>query len=259
MPIMDVPGASLYYETHGAGPWLVFAHGAGGNHLSWWQQVPVFASRFRCVIYDQRGWGRSTCAGPPDPAAFAVDLTAVLERLGVEDATLVGQSMGGWTVLGTALAAPDRVARLVLTSTLAGLTDDATVAGLLAAVAESTATALDGHVALAADFPVREPVRTFLFDQIAGLNPPLTADFLRALIRLRYTGAPHASSVSTCFIAGAEDRLFPLALIRQAHARVPGAALVVVPEAGHSVYFERPDAFNAALATFLGVAVDPPG
>ena len=55
MPTVDVPGAALYYETHGAGPWLVFAHGAGGNHLSWWQQVPAFAGRFRCLVYDQRG------------------------------------------------------------------------------------------------------------------------------------------------------------------------------------------------------------
>jgi 3-oxoadipate enol-lactonase len=258
MPIMDVPGASLYYEVHGAGPWLVFAHGAGGNHLSWWQQVPVFARRFRCVTYDQRGWGRSTCAGPPDPAAFAGDLTALLEGLGVEDATLVGQSMGGWTVLGTALAAPDRVARLVLTSTLAGLTDDATVTGLLAAATQSTAAAIDAHAALAADFPAREPIRTFLFDQIAGLNPPLTPEFLRALVRLRYTLAP-GSALSVCFIAGAADRLFPLALIREAHARVPGAPLVVVPDAGHSVYFERADAFNAALAAFLGVPADAPG
>jgi pimeloyl-ACP methyl ester carboxylesterase len=119
------------------------------------------------------------------------------------------------------------------------------------------ATAIDAHAALAADFPAREPVRTFLFDQIAGLNPPLTPEFLRALVRLRCTLAP-GWALPTCFIAGAADRLFPLALIRRAHARVPGAALVVVPDAGHSVYFERPDAFNAALGVFLGATADAP-
>ena len=62
--------ASLYYEIHGDGPWMVFAHGAGGNSLSWWQQVPVFAPRYRCLVYDQRGWGRhgpgvNPCRGAP--------------------------------------------------------------------------------------------------------------------------------------------------------------------------------------------------
>jgi len=56
-----------------------------------------------------------------------------------------------------------------------------------------------------------------------------------------------------CFIAGERDQLFPPALVRQAHAKVAGARLVMVPEAGHSVYFERPGAFNAALASFLAV------
>jgi len=259
MPFLSVPGASLYYEIHGAGPWLVFAHGAGGNHLSWWQQVPVFASRFRCLTYDQRGWGRSPCTGPPDPAAFAGDLAALLHGVGAESATLVGQSMGGWSVLGCAVHHPERVARLVLTGTLAGLTDADSTAMLLAAIERSADGPLDAHVALAADFPARDPIRTFLFEEIAALNPPLTAAFLRTLIELRYTEVAAMLRVPVCVIAGARDRLFPLELMRQAHARLPRAELVVVADAGHSVYFERPDAFNDALAAFLGVALTSSG
>ncbi|MGH7893425.1 MAG: alpha/beta fold hydrolase [Candidatus Binatia bacterium] len=255
MPFAEVPGASLYYEIHGAGPWLVFAHGAGGNHLSWWQQVPVFAGRFRCLVFDQRGWGRSRCDDPPDPGHFAADLSALLDHVGAARAALVGQSMGGWTVLGCALRDARRVTHLVLTGTLAGLTDAAITTRLLAVIDQGATQPIDGRAALAADFPEREPVRTFLFEQIAALNPPLTPAFLRALVTLRYTPPPSGPAFPVCFIAGERDRLFPLDLIRHAHAQVSGAALVVVPEAGHSVYFERPREFNHALAAVLGVEI----
>jgi pimeloyl-ACP methyl ester carboxylesterase len=53
-------GFRLYHEdTGGPGPTVLFLHGAGGNHLSWWQQVPVFAEEYRCVTVDQRGFGQS--------------------------------------------------------------------------------------------------------------------------------------------------------------------------------------------------------
>jgi 3-oxoadipate enol-lactonase len=251
MPIAQVPGASLYYEVHGSGPWLAFAHGAGGNHLSWWQQIPVFARHFRCLIYDQRGWGRSVCDAPAEPTAFATDLTALLDHVGASQAALVGQSMGGWTVLGCALANPARITHLVLTGTLGGLTDDAMFAQLVAR--HDPSAPFDGRAALAADFPEREPVRTFLYEQIAGLNPALRPEFLVALVTLRYSDGLERLRMPSCFIAGGRDRLFPVELVRAAHAKLPGAELVMVPEAGHSVYFECPDAFNRTLATFLGV------
>ncbi len=59
MPYAAVNGINLYYELHGSGPAVVFAHGAGGNHLSWWQQIPVFSPRFRCIPFDHRAFGLS--------------------------------------------------------------------------------------------------------------------------------------------------------------------------------------------------------
>jgi pimeloyl-ACP methyl ester carboxylesterase len=70
----------LYDEdTGGTGPTLLFLHGAGGNHLSWWQQVPVFAEEYRCVSADQRGFGQSPdVPGGPGPTALAGDALALL-------------------------------------------------------------------------------------------------------------------------------------------------------------------------------------
>ncbi len=249
MPYVELPGVSLYYEVHGnSGPWIVFAHGAGGNHLSWWQQIPTFSQHARCVTYAQRGWGRSI-APAPTPSAFATDLLALLDHLSIDDAVLVGQSMGGWSVLGAALAAPDRVNHLVLTGTIAGLSDDTTLTAL--ARLHDPSKPFDGHLALAADYPARQPELTFLYDAIAALNPPPTPQFIGALVRLQYTDDAASLRVPTTFIAGDRDQLFPPALIQRAHAMVPTAALHFVPGAGHSVYFESPNEFNALLAPCL--------
>ena len=101
MPFLALDGCDLYYELHGSGPPLVFAHGLGGNHLTWWQQVPHFQDRYTCVVFAQRGFGRSKVhAGEPDPEAFADDLAALIDHLGFEDVRLVAQSMGGWSLPG---------------------------------------------------------------------------------------------------------------------------------------------------------------
>jgi 3-oxoadipate enol-lactonase len=249
--IAELPGARVHYEIHGDGPWLVFAHGAGGNRLSWWQQVPRFAKRFRCVVYDQPGWGVSTCDAGPDPTRFARDLTALLDHLAIDRAALVGQSMGGWAVLGCAVAAPDRVTHLLLASTLAGLLDDETAAQLTRLIDATAAAPFDAHAALAADFPERDPVRTFLFERIAAMNPPLDARFLRALVQLRVPPPAPPPPFPIAFVAGDRDRLFPPPLIEAAHARAAGAQLTMVRGVGHSVYFEDPDAFNHALDRLL--------
>lgn len=251
MPSLPRDGVSLYYEVHGEGPWLVFAHGAGGNALSWWQQVPEFALHFRCVVYDQRGWGRSTCTTAPDPGLFAEDLIALLDHLGIETTALVGQSMGGWTVLGAALRHPERVTHLALAGTLAGLTDDELLSGLMRHHADNDGARFDPHRALAPDFPVREPALTMLYDQICGLNPLVGPEFLMRLMSLRYEDHARLAKLPVRFIAGAHDQLFPPDFVRAAHAKLPHAEIVVLPEAGHSGYFECARDFNAALASFL--------
>src|SRR5215510_3561857 len=97
MAFMVNDGFRLYYEdTGGAGPVVLFLHGAGGNHLSWWQQVPVFAEEYRCITADQRG---------------------------IEQAAVVAQSMGGWAAVGAAVQAPRRFWAIVLANTVGNLSN----------------------------------------------------------------------------------------------------------------------------------------
>ena len=98
MPYAPINGTQMFYESHGEGPAMVFAHGRGGNHLSWWQQVAAFNDRFRCITFDHRGWGLTAGAdGVPDREGFVNDLAALLDYLEIDRAVLVAQSMGGVT------------------------------------------------------------------------------------------------------------------------------------------------------------------
>src|SRR5262249_34091891 len=98
------PFGNLHYEVTGSGPALVFAHGLGGNHLSWWQQVAHFAPHYTCVAFAHRGFAPSDpIAGGPDAADYRGDLEALIDHLRLSDVRLVGQSMGGWTMLEYAL------------------------------------------------------------------------------------------------------------------------------------------------------------
>src|SRR5438876_1820754 len=177
---LDRPDCRLYYEVSGEGPLLVFAHGLGGNHLSWWQQVPHFRDRYTCVTFAHRGFAPSSALRDgPDPADYAGDLAALVDHLGASDVRIVAQSMGGWTALEYALAQPDRVRALVLAST-AGTIARAPVlfaeADQLPAWERQTAAAARAlqaaniHVAAGERMAREQPAAHFLYQEIDALS-----------------------------------------------------------------------------------------
>ena len=122
MPFAKINGIDLYYEVHGKGPALVLAHGGGGNHLSWWQQVPALSKTCQVITFDHRSFGQSRdLPDGPGPRAFVQDLTALLDHVGIQKAAVVGQSMGGWTVGGFAATHPERTSALILCDTTGGV------------------------------------------------------------------------------------------------------------------------------------------
>jgi 3-oxoadipate enol-lactonase len=252
MAFLDRDGVRLYYEDSGGElPALLFLHGAGGNHLSWWQQVPVFAEEYRCITVDQRGFGRSSEAS--SPATLATDAIALLDHLGVARAALVAQSMGGWAAAGAVVRAPERVWAVVMANTVGNLSDPeiAALRARLVAASPPRPPVL-WHAALGPTFRKAEPVRSFLYAQIAGSNAPLPTAFREEMSRLttpvdRYA----AAGVPTLFLTSDEDGLIWPELSERVHAHVPGSELVRVPGAGHSTYFERPDVFNREVGRFL--------
>ncbi len=106
MAFAPVHGGDLYYEVHGSGPAPVFAHGIGGNHLSWWQQVPHFRDRYTCVVFDVPGFGRSE--HPAGDWHYIDTLAGLIDHLALDRVALVAQSMGGWAASAT--RSPRRIA-----------------------------------------------------------------------------------------------------------------------------------------------------
>lgn len=255
MPFVELDGCNLYYETHGSGPALIFAHGLGGNHLSWWQQVPHFRDRYTCVTFAHRGFYPSD--GGPDgaePEKFTDDLTALIDHLGFEDVRLVGQSMGGWSCLDYALRFPHRVRALVMACTVGSL---APVEGEHELRDDSASAALFArgiHPAAGERLAREQPAMHLLYREIDALSTKLDKEPLRRTLMAMRTTPPErvaTLTVPVLCITGEEDVVIPPALVEALASLIPGARLARVPEAGHSVYFERPQAFNALLDEFL--------
>ena len=253
MPTVKSHDASIYYEVHGEGPPLVFAHGAGGNTQIWWQQVPHFSPHYRVVTFDHRCFGRSTC--PPEafkPEFFGDDLIAVLDAEEIDRIALVCQSMGGWTGLRMALEHPDRLSCLILCGTPGGIMTDQILAAARRIAEGAAADGIGGNAALADSFQKREPGLSFLYDQIGSHNTGFSPELLGQLARVRVAPDELKSHTTpTLVISGEEDALFPTQAIREIASLIPGAELQTIPGSGHSPYYEVPETFNRIVDGFL--------
>ncbi len=262
MPKAPINGTDLYYESHGddSAPAIVFAHGRGGNHMSWWQQVAAFSAEYRCITFDHRGWGASivpetTGAGHGSPLRenFIDDLAALLDHLKIEKAFLVAQSMGGFSCLGFALAHPERTLGLVLGDTTGGVATD----GVLAALKNTNPPPEGPARSLSAGFIKENPALTFLYQQIGGLNPPRGEDGV--ISGFRREDGPQAAAfadwqIPTLLIVGKEDAIFPPEVIAEVQKVIPGSRMEVVPGAAHSAHFEQAPVFNKLLSELFAGA-----
>ena len=246
MPKASVNGIDLYYESRGQGPAIVFAHGAGGNHQSWWQQVPAFSKEYQCVTFDHRGWGSSMeTPNGPGRGAFVEDLKQLLEHLGIEKTFLVSQSMGGRTCLGFALAYPQRTLGLVLGDTIGGAGDPE-----LADAIKNVGPSPEGlGRTLSRGFIQGEPEKTFLYEEIGAMNPPRQDGGAAAPTGMA-AGLP-SLGIPTLLVVGEDDALVPPDLMRALHGLIPDSSLEVVAGAAHSTHFEQPEVFNRLVSEFF--------
>ncbi len=130
MPFADVNGQHIYFEDSGGdGPAVIFSHGFLMDHEMFAPQVDALSDEFRCITWDERGFGQTMASGPFTYYDSAADCLALLDHLGIESAVLAGMSQGGFLSLRAALQAPARVKALVLIDTQSGVEDEATLPG----------------------------------------------------------------------------------------------------------------------------------
>ena len=256
MPYANVNAARIFFEQHGSGQDLILLHGAGGNHLSWWQQVSAFSANYRVTVYDARGWGLSRGEMAVGRFSLGTDLVALMEHLGIERAHVVAQSMGGRAVAGLTRLAPQRLKSLVLCGTTAGCTNDR-VRELQDELKEARGEGGLREHALAKPFEAANPALAVLYRQINTLNPARPRGFL-GRPPATYRGSMHegigALGVPVLFIVGEHDLITSPTMIREAQGLIPGAAFHEIKGAGHSAYFERAEEWNGVVSRFLSSA-----
>lgn len=258
MPYTVSEGTRLYWEEHGSGPPVLLIMGLSFTHEMWFRVLPAVAARYQVILFDNRGMGLSDCPrGPYSMRQMARDATKVMEAAGVADAHVIGASMGGMIAQELALRYPERVRSLVLGST--------SYSGLLAEwphfrrgprINWARATRVERERALrsllyAEGTPVErieEDLRVRcqctwsykgFWNQLAGI---LMWNSYRRLPRIQ---AP------TLVLHGEEDHLVPPRNGKVVASRIRGARFHLLPNAGHILITDQPEASTKLLLEFL--------
>jgi pimeloyl-ACP methyl ester carboxylesterase len=233
--------------------------GIGASTVWWWRSRPVLAARYRTIALDNRGAGRSDVPpGPYSVALMACDAAAVLNAAGVERAHVLGVSMGGMIAQEFALQYPERVLSLVLGCTAAGgpkaVRADAQAVQVLTARSAMTPEEAESAMVpfmydpgtprerIEEDFEKKRP----WYPTPQGYGAQLQSVFTwQSYDRLLQITAP------TLVIHGQNDKLVPAGNGELIASRIPGAELVLIPNANLLFTTDQPEASHAAVLGFL--------
>lgn len=266
MPFLTSAGRRIYYERHGTGPAILFLHGAGSNAATWWQQLPVFSSRYSCLTMDIRCFGRSVAPTSEfDLGLMADDVLALFDAEQVHQAVVIGQSLGGMIGLRVALRHPKRVVGFVACDSSMAI-DHPALLELVSKRLQSARGVSIEQRSLGKWFVEQHPPLAALYAQINHFNPSAHAvpaeqwqDALVSLLApaaLTPVDALRELACPTLFLVGSEDPLVPASVMHECSGLVPDSAVVVIEQAGHSAYFEKPQEFNRLVIEFIAGRVE---
>ncbi len=260
-------GTRLYYEEVGTGTPLLFVHEFAGDYRSWEPQVRFFGRYFRCITYSARGFPPSDV--PDDSSGYSQahardDVIAMLDHLNIDRAHIVGLSMGAFAALHVGITYPQRVRSLVLAGCGYGAQPEERAK--FQEECEAAASAFEGTWAEAVQKHARGPTRV----QFQNKDPRGWAEFSSRLqehssrgqaLTMRGVQMKRPSlwelvddmkrmEVPTLILTGDEDEpcLEPGLLMKRSIAT---SGLVVLPNSGHTLNLEEPEAFNRALLEFF--------
>ena len=250
-----LPGVRIWYtDTGGNGVPVVFMHAATGSSRVWEHQAPAFAAAgYRFIAYDRRGWGRSVIdPAVPQPGTAADDLLALMDQLRIERFHLVGTAAGAFASLDFALSFPQKLRSLVIANSIGGVQDESFLA-LGRRLRPPQFDALPPDVReIGPSYRAANPDGTRhwleLEQMSAPAGPPAPAQTMRN--RLSFS-LLETINVPTLLIAGGADLYAPPPVMRLFADRIKGSELVIVPEAGHSAYWEQPEVFNRVVLDFI--------
>jgi pimeloyl-ACP methyl ester carboxylesterase len=260
MATLALPDVTLYYEVEGRGPPLVLIPGLASDSQSWAPVRAALARRYTLVLPDPRGAGRTTSDDAClSVATIAADVLALLDHLAIDPCALLGHSMGGLVAHHLAVQAPRRVSALVVAASGAV---DARTAGLLGDLAGARENGLAPELwfrmlfqwLFKPDF-FADPRRVADAASLAAGYPyPQTPAAFRAQLAAATAAPPrHGASVlaPTLVLCGRLDRLIDPSSSRASYADIPGVRALDIDDAAHSLHWDQPAAFVAAVDGFL--------
>ena len=247
-----LPGTNLgYWDTGGTGQPVVFLHPASGSALVWLYQQPVFAKAgYRVIAYSRRNYYNSDSAPNENPGSASVDLQNFVDYLGLNQFHLVSSAAGGSVAADYALSHPEHLLSLTVSS--------------------NNLAARNGYIAEAA-----EKIKSKEWDDLPrwfrelgpsyrAVNPEGVAQWIELneksetgrgarqnLVNVVTPDKLESLKVRTLLVTGDADMFTPPSIMRMIARQVPINELVIVPECGHSPYWEQSELFNRIVLEFI--------
>lgn len=259
MAVCKLPsGPTIAYDEVGSGTPLLLLHAFPLDRQMWAPQLAALADGTRVVAIDLPGFGESPAA--PFSIEGVADVVAeFLAERGISKAVVCGLSMGGYVALALARKHADRISGLILADTRAGIDDSTAKANRdrsIALVNEKGSSALFETMSLKVlsdAVRAEKPDLVARLKAIAAKQPPASVVAALAALRDRPDANPGlaAIAVPALVIVGEYDQVTPPLSAANLSAQIRGSNLVHIPGAGHLSNVENPDAFNAAVRSFL--------
>jgi 2-hydroxy-6-oxonona-2,4-dienedioate hydrolase len=251
-------GIRIHYLEAGSGPAVILLHGLGGDTSNWAATIAPLSKAYRVIVPDQIGFGQSDKPLINYRVGTLVDfLDGFMKELKISRASLVGNSLGGWTAAAFALAHPDKVDRLILVD----------------AAGYSLEKNVDPRSLNLLNPSTREGVKQVLsvvfYNKEMFANPALTDQFfahkmaagdgytiqrfIDSIILNLDTLDNTASGIKqpTLIVWGRQDALVPLSIGERYHKDISGSQLLVIDKCGHVPQLEQSAQFNEGLLRFL--------
>ncbi len=247
-----VPGSTLrYWDTGGSGPAVVMLHAGTQSADGWVYQQPVLSQAgYRVIAYSRRGYAGSGADSSDDPAIAADDLHCLIQHLGLSGFHLVAAAHGGFFAIDYALSHPETVVTLSVISSLLGIQEEDYLAVTRRLRPASFGNLPHDFQELSPSYRAGDPVGLAAWNRLtdAAVSGPRIPPRLRHRLDwalLESLGMPKL------LMTGCSDLFVPPALLRMQAAHLREAEVHVIPEAGHSPYWEQPRLFNRILLEFL--------
>jgi pimeloyl-ACP methyl ester carboxylesterase len=253
MPTVSIDGKQVSYWIGRNGLFegrevVLFIHGAGGGQYTWSYQKGFFEKRFNPIIIELPGHGESEGKGEQEIGRYAEHVHAFLGAMGLQKVFLVGHSMGGAIVQTLALIHPEVIKGIVLVGTGVRLKVFRMILNGIMNNFEETVRTITRFAYCRRT--LSDLVEKGISDMMRCRREVLYGDFL-ACDRFDIMNEVEKIDLPTLVLCGDEDEMTPVKYSQFIHSRIKGSRLEILPNAGHMVMMESPEAFNEKVEEFV--------